>query len=196
MPIAKIDDYVWLNRCRSQSQDLLLSVYAYSCEEPEIVQKTWLSFSLFYGAAFSLWRAVFLAVEKIGKPSSGTAQGLGPYVQTKLQADAFFATLIRDNAATFPLDSESRDWTVGYYLNSALHRLYWLRERHREVFVGQQSETIEKLWNYSLGVDGHTEHLAPMNRWEELHKASCVFLDQFKANPVPILEYWRERAQA
>ena len=42
--------------------------------------------------------------------------------------EEFLGTVIRDNAINFPQDRDTREWTVGYYLNNANLRLQKLAQ--------------------------------------------------------------------
>src|SRR5262245_16163107 len=59
------------------------------------------------GAAFSLWRAVFLA------------DTFRDHVSVHRDQRAFLDKVISDNAITFADDKNNRHWTVDYYLENA-----------------------------------------------------------------------------
>lgn len=69
-------------------------------------------------AAFSLWRAAFLA-DKTGKRADVFAHG-----------KVFLERVIEDNAISYPQDKASKEWTFNYYTRNArsslenLHK-YW-----------------------------------------------------------------------
>jgi hypothetical protein len=63
------------------------------------------------GAAFSLWRAVFLA--ETFRTDETIHQG----------QEAFLAKVISDNSITFGDDKINRAWAVGYYLDDAKLRI-------------------------------------------------------------------------
>jgi hypothetical protein len=63
------------------------------------------------GAAFSLWRAVFLAETFRTDESIHESQ------------EAFLAKVISDNSISFGDDKINRAWTVGYYLDDAKLRI-------------------------------------------------------------------------
>jgi hypothetical protein len=63
------------------------------------------------GAAFSLWRAVFLAEAYRTEESIQDSQA------------AFLTKVISDNAITFADDKMNRDWTFGYYVDDAKLRI-------------------------------------------------------------------------
>jgi hypothetical protein len=63
------------------------------------------------GAAFSLWRAVFLAETYRTEESIRDKQ------------EAFLTKVVSDNAITFGDDKMNRDWTFGYYVDDAKLRI-------------------------------------------------------------------------
>ena len=63
------------------------------------------------GAAFSLWRAVFLA------------DTFRDHVSVHRDQRAFLEKVISDNAITFADDKSNRHWTVDYYLENAKFRI-------------------------------------------------------------------------
>jgi len=62
-------------------------------------------------AAFSMWRAVFLAE---------TPRDWGT---VKAKREEFLARVVADNAIAYSDDKTNRAWTVGYYLDNARLRL-------------------------------------------------------------------------
>ena len=67
---------------------------------------------LMIGAAFSLWRAVFLA------PKRPTAN-----IEMIGQGSRFLEKFLRDNSISYGDEKKNRQWSFGYYLNSARFRL-------------------------------------------------------------------------
>lgn len=68
-------------------------------------------FGLLVGAAFSLWRAAFLV----------DAERDWPKILEK--AETFLEAVVEDNTINYLQDKNTRNWTVGYYLNNARYRL-------------------------------------------------------------------------
>jgi hypothetical protein len=68
---------------------------------------------LLIGAAFSLWRAVFLAPNV---PTTGQA--------IIDQGAEFLEKFLRDNSIGYGDERTNREWSFGYYLNSARFRLF------------------------------------------------------------------------
>jgi hypothetical protein len=68
---------------------------------------------LMIGAAFSLWRAIFLAPKnpttRIGMIGKGST---------------FLEKFLRDNSISYGDEKTNREWSFGYYLNSARFRLF------------------------------------------------------------------------
>jgi hypothetical protein len=66
---------------------------------------------LMVGAAFSLWRAIFLAhINRTRERNVGKAK-------------EFLEKFVRQNAITFPDDLKFQLWSFGYYLNNCRYRL-------------------------------------------------------------------------
>ncbi len=69
------------------------------------------------GAAFSLWRDVFLGDASLSTDAVARS------------AEKFLQTLIADNAIGYPQDRQMRDWSFGYYVNNAALRVGELTHR-------------------------------------------------------------------
>jgi hypothetical protein len=109
-----IEHLRWAVDQRAEIQRTLLALYEYvrsnspksSYAEPRVYVLDHL-----IGAAFSLWRAVFLAETFRTDESIHQSQ------------EAFLAKVISDNSITFGDDKINRAWTVGYYLDDAKLRI-------------------------------------------------------------------------
>jgi hypothetical protein len=103
----------WAIDQRAAAQRTLLALHTFVKSNPAHVQdpKTLLLIDLLIGAAFSLWRAVFLA------------DTFRDVVRVQQSQEAFLLKVLTNNAITFPDDRANRDWTVGYYLENAKLRL-------------------------------------------------------------------------
>jgi hypothetical protein len=129
-------------KARGDVQLLLASLYHLHDEHRAILradQELLRAFSLIAGSAFSLWRAAFLT--HTGDPVIDPVPGLD-------DCAIFIGTVARDNIISFAQDRESREWTVGYYLNNAVVRLAALSrltnfkdERWLKVYCGH-AETL------------------------------------------------------
>ena len=71
------------------------------------------------GAAFSLWRAVFLAPQG----PTGTEDMIGNGIKFIGNGIKFLDKVLRDNSISYGDEKKRRDWSFGYYLNSARFRL-------------------------------------------------------------------------
>jgi hypothetical protein len=115
-----IQDLRWLVERRSQIQNLLLSLLEFADTRQEALTKEQAPgadaaqqdlFALYVGAAFSLWRAVFLNnKERKRSEIQEDAKGLLVY-------------LVKDNTVGFTQDKSTKMWMGGYYLNNAWFRL-------------------------------------------------------------------------
>lgn len=147
------EDAQWLVARRSEIQQFLLELYEYRDvvrksmpdEVPDVERESMpdevRAFVWLVGAAFSLWRAVFLTVNERDWPAVLQA------------AEEFLSKVMEDNAITFTQDKAFNDWTFGYYLNNAYFRvastLYLLLGVHHEseVAIGKTTHagTVEDL---------------------------------------------------
>jgi hypothetical protein len=104
----------WAVEQRAEIQRTLLALYEYVRKTPSksgyAEPKVYLLDNLI-GAAFSLWRAVFLAETFRTDETIHQSQ------------EAFLAKVISDNSITFGDDKINRAWTVGYYLDDAKLRI-------------------------------------------------------------------------
>jgi hypothetical protein len=75
------------------------------------------------GAAFSLWRAVFLA-EKEGSLGASLVHSI-----------KFLEKIVRTNAIAFPQEMEANEWTFNYYLNNCHYRLRDLQCDRKELMT-------------------------------------------------------------
>jgi len=97
----------WLVESRNKIQDLMLRLH----ENPNHPNgRAW---QRHIGAAFSLWRAVFLCYDANTDPKR----------RIEPDAKAFLKKVIERNAIGFSEDIAARAWTAGYYINNALFRL-------------------------------------------------------------------------
>jgi hypothetical protein len=108
-----IEHLAWAIEQRKEVQLTMLALYQFvqthKAEHLTIDQQSMLNWLM--GAAFSLWRAVFLAHSFRVPTSIYEAQA------------KFLGKVLEDNTITYPDDKASKDWTVGYYLENAEHRL-------------------------------------------------------------------------
>ncbi len=111
-PKPDLEHLAWAIDQRAEVQRTLLALYSFVRENsPSWINDNGYVLNYLIGAAFSLWRAVFLA---------DTFRDI--YTIHKSQEN-FLEKLITDNAIAFADDKANRDWTVGYYLENAKLRL-------------------------------------------------------------------------
>lgn len=200
LPFLPDDPTAWLVNRRSKIMGLLLELVRYfeDKENRSTVKDTWLSFSVLLGAGFSLWRAVFLAVpkDKNGKSQKSTEQPADTGTKSDMfeaahvAAGAFFTTLIRDNNIAFPHDSANREWSVGYYLNDAMFRLYWLHNLHHEVFTGKEFVKVANYWKRGIKGKGMIARFDRQLIWDTLYEALATAFVSFGAEKQSIVKYW------
>lgn len=124
------------------------------------------------GAAFSLWRAVFLAETYRTDESIRQSQ------------EAFLAKVISDNSITFGDDKINRAWTVGYYLDDAK-----LRVERASMYADHHLKTDSRRYVLSnLRLRGTMGISLTEWEWESAHYALRYMLrildPQTKAVPV------------
>ena len=102
----------WAVNQRAEIQRTLLALYEFVCRHrpPQNGAQKYVPGYLI-GAAFSLWRAVFLADTFRDDVSVHGSQ------------EQFLKKVITDNTIGFNDDRQNRHWTVGYYLENAKIRL-------------------------------------------------------------------------
>ena len=98
-------DLVWLVESRNKIQSAMMKLY--KCDNDD---SQW---QLLVGAAFSLWRAVFLTHSDEMRSGEITAQ----------DGRDFLKTVIERNSIQFGDDYGMRRWSGGYYVNNARFRL-------------------------------------------------------------------------
>src|SRR5260221_10404097 len=109
-----IDNLQWLVSNRSKIQNLLLDLYQFDQDE-HLTQSEREAyhhvFGYLVGAAFSLWRAVFLSF-----PIRNMHDVTG-------HATELLRTLIETNTITFTQDLNTAQWMAGYYINKTMFRI-------------------------------------------------------------------------
>jgi hypothetical protein len=110
-PKPDLDHLKWAIERRADIQRTLHALYSYvRTNQPQQLFTTVL-LDHCIAAAFSLWRAVFLA-DKVRTISS-----------THEAQEQFLETVVTTNAINFPDDRKNSAWTVSFYLENAKHRL-------------------------------------------------------------------------
>jgi hypothetical protein len=105
---------------------------------------------LMLGAAFSLWRAIFLASSRPTPTENMIGMGI-----------EFLTKVLRDNSISYMDEKRMREWSFGYYLNSARFRLLRVAEiqcrpvenREYEWLKGtyQAGANVEEEWEKHMG---------------------------------------------
>lgn len=99
------------------------------------------------GAAFSLWRAVFLLAEKElrseFRDENGDAVSKG---RVQAAARAFLHQVVKTNAINFPDDMRNAPWTAGYYINNAIYRVNDMKGEPGS-HTGSSVRTLRQGWN-------------------------------------------------
>jgi hypothetical protein len=109
-----LSDREWLVDRRNKIQTLLLDLLSRFPSPTILPTLTARSWQVALGAAFSLWRAVFLML-----PETAARTLAGPLPDAK----TFLEKLIDSNAIGFSDEKMSSVWASGYYLNNASFRI-------------------------------------------------------------------------
>jgi len=113
VPAANIEHLTWAIAQRAEIQHSMLGLIQFAEANPPsgLSPQDKIVFDHLVGAAFSLWRAIFL-----------TDAGRTPDEIHQSQTQ-FMAKVVADNSITYSDDKLNRHWTVGYYLENAKLRL-------------------------------------------------------------------------
>jgi len=119
-----LENLAWLVDSRNKIQSLMLRLYRLA-QDPDVNEaKRPENLHDLIGAAFSLWRAVFLANAKaLNSEQDPEGKKRGPRQKLDKDAADFLKRVIDTNAISFVDDLRFGSWTVGYYLNNARFRL-------------------------------------------------------------------------
>ena len=150
----------WAIDQRANVQHTLLALYEHlKVHNPNI--EPWPRTSVIddlIAAAFSLWRAVFLA----------ESERLFDSIQ-KAQSD-FLSKLLTTNAITFSDDHKNRAWAFGYYLQAAMHRL---KSAKSTVSDSLEPEADMELERY-LTIHVLNDSTGNRYQWEQLHATTRI----------------------
>jgi len=141
--LSKVEGLDWLVGARNEIQTFMLNLYKHlpkSGQSDLSFPNTSVDWHLFVGAAFSLWRAVFLVAPN---DVSRTTNELADHV-----AD-FLKKVIKTNAIAFGDEFRERSWSSGYYLNNARYRVKALMGRHSDIDMSEvlSDAVLKDLWN-------------------------------------------------
>ena len=137
--LSNLEGHEWLVTARNMSQSLLLRLLQRWGEIEKSKRPAALS------AAFSLWRAVFLLLDKDREQAKREEEKEIETVDRA--AKKFLAKVIETNAITFGDDMARRYWTSVYYVENAMYRITDLTGH---VFVPRGSSppsTVRTTWN-------------------------------------------------
>jgi hypothetical protein len=152
----------WTIDQRAKIQHTLLALYEYvRLNAPE--RRDWVKPSLLddlIAAAFSLWRAVFLA-ENIRTPES----------IHKSQED-FLASVIATNTIGFSDDKRNSAWTVSFYLENAKHRV---AAAHQVAAHHMKNKSLEQVLP-RIRLKGTNDVGLTRYEWESIHMALRIIL--------------------
>ena len=158
LPLPSLSGNRWLIERRWRIQCLCLELHEYLAKNAIPVRADWPFFSPLLAAAFSLWRAAFLA--------DATRKWEDIYED----AQKFFGFLIEDNAINYPQDRTTRAYSAGYYLNNAKFRLKELWESIPEHYEPMQRAKFLPFWETDLDSN------SPPDAWDALYEALCLAL--------------------
>ena len=146
---------------RSDIQHTLFALCRFLRDSPEILNHPLhqQAFQLLVGAAFSLWRAIFLT-EADRDWKSITSSVL-----------QFLDKVVTDNAITYHDDKTNRAWTVGYYLTSAELRVQEARNR-----LIQSSVLADRMGRVVIAtaVPLTESYELTLYEWQITHDALCA----------------------
>ncbi len=123
----------WLVKARNESQSLMLRLLQQWDNLGGEQRRAAL------GAAFSLWRAVFLLVKKEQQDDA--------IDKLDSAAKRFLEQIIRTNAIGFNDDLKLRAWSSTYYVDNARYRIIELTGDPFDPFAGSPISTVREAWN-------------------------------------------------
>jgi len=153
----------WAIDQRGKIQHTLLALYKFvrnnSPDQLDLERKSLLDDLI--AAAFSLWRAVFLAESKREWTSIHKGQ------------EEFLASVITNNAINYSDDKRHLAWTVSYYLENAKHRI---RSAHHNATNNMpHDETLSTILSL-INVKGTRKASLTRYEWESVHMALRIML--------------------
>lgn len=170
--MTRLEDYDWLVANRSRIQEVMLDLHkllrrryvpALKSREPERSIA-----ALMVGTAFSLWRAVFLS------------DADRTWAHILKRAECFLARVVHDNTINYSQDRESRDWSVGYYLNNAILRAVQYQQKLPRIATEKRLasirafSTLERI--HKRGIAGRV----PQKVWEAAYDSLSAALNLLK----------------
>jgi len=142
--LSELSGLDWLVSARNEIQSFMLDIYnerpMENCGESDPASERRRNWNLFLGAAFSLWRAVFLVSrDNVDRKTAELAE----------HADGFLKRVIETNAITFTDEKNEGPWSSGYYLNNARYRTQLLLAGFNEIQLKKSisNEILKEVWN-------------------------------------------------
>lgn len=140
---TKAEHLKWAVESRYENQRCAIRLLKLLTENEERIKKRKLDMlaQVLVGAAFSLWRAAFLADKS------------GMRAESYKAAISFLETMIADNAIGFAQDKREREWTFNYYVNNVRDTLliWHLKKEYKHVvpkwIIAARSPT--QRWKYA-----------------------------------------------
>jgi hypothetical protein len=167
------EELVWLVESRSKAQRLLLDTYTFLRDKREWLQQRPAErsvFGLLVGAGFSLWRAAFLVTRTTSE-----------WPDVLDQAESFLKRLVEDNWISFDREDRARDWTSGYYLNSARYRLHRVREKLDEIAPGETQRSAAFRRFEEVEAAGGVDEKDRIAAWDKTHDALRAALEMVRS---------------
>jgi hypothetical protein len=127
----------WLVAARNEIQNLMADLYERFPTKGDSIDAAFEKrLHLMVGAAFSLWRAVFLVVPE---DTERSLTDIGAH------ARGFLKRVIDTNSIQFGDDLKWQVWSSGYYLNNAKHRILRLRD-DKAVQASISTAVLKTVW--------------------------------------------------
>jgi hypothetical protein len=159
----------WAIDHRAKIQHTLLALYDFLRRNQPADQRDWVMPTFLdhlIAAAFSLWRAVFLA------------ESIRDWASIHKGQETFLASVLSTNAITFADDRKNRAWTVSYYLENAKHRLMAAHHVAEHHMPNRSLEQVLPL----LRLKGTNAVALTRYEWECAHKALRIMFKLLDPN--------------
>jgi hypothetical protein len=171
----------WAIEQRGKIQHTILALYKYATAQPPEGPGFPKSYLLDHlsAAAFSLWRAAFLA--------DGSRD---PFSIHESQTN-FLATIINTNAINFSDDKKHQAWAVSFYLQNAKNRLDYCSAIADEYAQANTRKTITPLLRLdgkSLAEKGKGSRAATRYEWECTHRALRILFKVLEADSTLVID--------
>lgn len=147
----------WAIDQRAKIQHTLLALHVYVRKAPpdHVASYNELVLDALIAAAFSLWRAVFLADHP------------GSDISRRRAMEEFLASVISTNAITFADDRRNNAWSVRYYMSTASDRIWSAAALLNNRSGSNVTKDITSMITYSVEHDV----CATRQQWEGMHAA-------------------------